>query len=73
MYPMIDKTTLEHLERARQAVVRMWEHRDAYDGEAIPSPQGRSFGCPVVVDLGDLATAETELMAVMHRLGRDRR
>jgi len=52
----------------------MWGRRYDTDCNQIPDAHiGESFGCPVAVDLGDLAVAYTELSLLKHRLEKNRK
>lgn len=56
----------ESLGRVRDAILRMWEHR--YDVRAddlsVPPEAAEHFPGPVVVDLGQLAVAHSEILAL---------
>jgi hypothetical protein len=55
----------ENLERAFWAIQEMWGRRYDTDDSAIPdTKEGEPFGCPVAVDLGQLAVAQTEILSV---------
>jgi hypothetical protein len=60
--------------RAFKAIETMWGRRYDTDCNQIPDAHiGESFGCPVAVDLGDLAVAYTELSLLKHRLEKNRK
>tara|TARA_R110000824_G_scaffold61864_14_gene164174 strand:- start:110 stop:625 length:516 start_codon:yes stop_codon:yes gene_type:complete len=43
----------------------MWNRRYDYDADNLPDPkEGEPFGCPVAVDVGLLAVAQSELLSV---------
>lgn len=59
---LLSEPIYEALLRAAEHVRRMWSRRYDTDTDQIPdSDQGVPFGCPVAVDLGDLAVVQSEL------------
>lgn len=58
-----------NFERLFNAVQKMWGRRYDTDPDEIPEPhEGPSHRCPVAVDLGDLAVAHSEALAVAEKL-----
>jgi len=55
----------QNLERAFWAIQEMWGRRYDTPTDDIPDvTEGEPFGCPVAVDVGHLAIAQTEILAV---------
>jgi len=55
----------KRFERLFHSIMEMWGRRYDTDCDSIPGPtEGKPFGCPVAVDLGALAVAQSEALAL---------
>jgi len=72
--PMLDSRDVDALTRAFCALMEMWGRRYDYPTEVIDTlvpEEGDEFPGPVVVDLGPLAVAHSELMSVIRKVNPD--
>lgn len=52
--------------RANEAVQLMWQRRGDTDASGVEDAHtGEAFGCPVIVDVGHLAVAQSELRSIV--------
>jgi hypothetical protein len=59
----------ESFERLFWAVMEMWGRRYDTETDDIPdTTEGEPFGCPVAVDLGQLAVAQSEALVFAHEV-----
>lgn len=67
--PVLDNLAFDNLTRAFCSVMEMWGRRYDTECDDIPDTnEGESFGCPVAVDLGQLAVAHSSLLTAMKHL-----
>lgn len=68
--PTVTEQEVASITRAFCAVMEMWSRRYDYNTDGVPDApnEGEPFGAPVLVDLGPLAVAQSELLTAIQYL-----